>query len=90
MLNHDVFEWLADQKSNMVSLLDDLVSIDSNTYDKAGVDRVGARIRAFLEAEGIACETTPVAERGDALHARLTGGAGNSWCRNFTLKYATM
>ncbi len=78
MLKHDVFEWLAGQQSNMVSLLDDLVSIDSNTYDKAGVDRVGARIRAFLKAEGIACETTPVAERGDALHARLSGGSGNA------------
>jgi len=78
MLNHDVMEWIADQQSNMVSLLDDLVSIDSNTHDKVGVDRVGARIRAFLEAEGIACETTPVAEHGDALHARLTGGSGNA------------
>lgn len=78
MLDHQIMEWLAGQQANMVALLDDLVSIDSNTYDKAGVDRVGVRIRAFLEEHGIACESTPVAERGDALHARVTGGSGNS------------
>ena len=62
----------------MISLLDDLVSIDSNSHDKAGVDRVGARIRSFLEDEGISCETTPVEGRGDAVHGRLGGGESNA------------
>ena len=45
--------------SGMVALLADLVNIDSGSYDKCGVDAVGDRLRAWLEAAGISCETFP-------------------------------
>ena len=44
-----VVEWLAGQKGAMLSLLEDIVNIDGGSYDKQGVDAVGARLRAFLE-----------------------------------------
>ena len=56
-----VVEWLGGQQGAMLSLLEDIVNIDGGSYDKAGVDAVGARLRAFLEEHEIACET--IAER---------------------------
>jgi len=41
-------QWLADQHDNMLSLLADLVNIDSNSYDKAGVARVFRRLESFF------------------------------------------
>ena len=40
-----VVEWLGGQKGAMLSLLEDIVNIDGGSYDKAGVDAVGARLR---------------------------------------------
>ena len=45
----EILEWLGGQQGAMLSLLEELVNIDGGSYDKAGVDAVGARIRAFLE-----------------------------------------
>jgi glutamate carboxypeptidase len=72
-----VLDWLASQKGAMLSLLEDLVNIDGGSYDKAGVDKVATRIRAFLEEQGIACETIPNENFGDALRATV-GGPSNS------------
>ena len=47
-MGEPIVEWLNQQQDNMVELLRDLVDIDSNSFDKAGVDRVGARLTAFL------------------------------------------
>lgn len=44
----------------MIALLGDLVSIDSGSRDRDGVDRVGDRIIAFLKDEGV--ETRSVAD----------------------------
>ena len=56
--------WLSDRRADMIGLLETLVNIDSGTYDKAGVDAVGAAVRNFLEGEGISCDglraTVPV------------------------------
>src|SRR5881227_2570459 len=72
-----VVEWLGDQKGAMLSLLEDIVNIDGGSYDKAGVDAVGARLRGFLEGQGIACETIENEKFGDALRATV-GGPSNS------------
>ena len=40
-------DWLAGERPAMLALLETLVNIDSGSYDKAGVDAVGARVRAF-------------------------------------------
>ena len=72
-----VVEWLDGQKGAMLELLEDIVNIDGGSYDKAGVDAVGARLRTFLEEQGIACETIENEKFGDALRATV-GGPSNS------------
>jgi glutamate carboxypeptidase len=49
-----VLDWLASQEDAMQALLAQLVNIDSNSYDKAGVDEAGRAIRAFLDRHGVA------------------------------------
>lgn len=77
-MNHAVLDWLEGQRDAMTRLLGDIVSIDSASHDKAGVDRVGARIRTFLEENGVACEVERLSDRGDALHAYVGGQGGNA------------
>ena len=72
-----VVEWLGGQQGAMLSLLEELVNIDGGSYDKAGVDAVGTRIRAFLESHEIACETIANETYGDALRATV-GGPSNA------------
>jgi glutamate carboxypeptidase len=72
-----VVEWLGGQKGAMLSLLEEIVNIDGGSYDKAGVDAVGARLRRFLEGEGIACEVIENEKFGDALRATV-GGPSNT------------
>src|SRR5215211_3978058 len=72
-----VVEWLGTQKGPMLKLLEDIVNIDGGSYDKAGVDAVGMRLRGFLEEQGIACETIANEKFGDALRATV-GWQSNS------------
>jgi len=72
-----LLEWLGGQQGAMLGLLEELVNIDGGSYDKAGVDAVGARIREFLEGHDIACETIANEAFGDALRATV-GGPSNS------------
>src|SRR5215831_6851270 len=73
-----ILEHLGRQHQAMVGLLADLVNIDSGSYNKRGVDAVGDRLRAHLEAAGIACETFPNETFGDCMAARVPGiGGGN-------------
>jgi len=72
-----IVDWLGTQQGEMLELLEDLVNIDGGSYDKAGVDAVGVRIRTFLESHGIACETIENQTYGDALRATV-GGPSNS------------
>jgi glutamate carboxypeptidase len=73
-----MIEHLGRQHQAMVALLADLVNIDSGSYNKRGVDAVGDRLRARLEAAGIPCETFPNDVFGDCMAARIPGtGGGN-------------
>ena len=80
-----VLNWLAAQKDAMLDLVRALVDIDSGSYDKAGVDAVGARLRAFLAEHGIAFSIIANDRFGDAIRAQvnncidnLAGRAGNA------------
>jgi glutamate carboxypeptidase len=53
----------------MIDQLRTLVDTDSGSYDKEGVDRVGAQLRAFLETAGLSCETFSSERYGDGLRA---------------------
>ncbi len=73
-----VLRWLDSQHDAMVELLRTLVNIDSGSYSKAGVDAAAATVRAFLEREGIACETIELPEHGNIVRARIPGTAGGN------------
>ncbi len=64
-------DWLATQHDAMVALLRDLVDQDSGSYDKPGIDRVGASLARFFATHGIPVETLPQSRHGDCLRATL-------------------
>ena len=45
-----VLDWIAGERRRDPRLIETLVNTDSGSYDKAGVDAAGGRIRAFLRA----------------------------------------
>ncbi len=73
-----ILEHLGRQHQAMVALLADLVNIDSGSYNKRGVDAVGNRLRAWLEAADIPCEMFPHEIFGDCMAARIAGGGGGN------------
>ncbi len=77
MSDTQITEWLASQKQAMIDLLRDLVNIDSGSYDKAGVDAVGARIERHFAEHGIPSWREPNATYGDAIHAQVAKPGSN-------------
>jgi len=73
-----ILDWLAAQRPAMLALLEQLVNTDSGSYDKAGVDQVGAQIRRFLGAHGIAHDTIANDTFGDAIRATVGEGSNTS------------
>src|SRR5262249_51485493 len=73
-----ILEHLGRQHQAMIALLADLVNIDSGSYNKHGVDAVGDRLRAWLEAAGIPCEIFPDENFGDCMAARLPASGGGN------------
>ena len=71
-----VLDWLAGQREAMVELVGSLVNIDSGSYDKAGVDAVGAQLRGFLAVHGIGFDIVPDDRFGDAIRAGTGNGSG--------------
>ena len=76
-----VLEHLGRQHEAMVALLAELVGIDSGSYNKPGVDAVEERLRAWLEAAGIGCETFANERFGDCMAARLPAQNGDGYPR---------
>lgn len=74
-LESDITTWLAGQRDAMLEALREMVNTDGGSYDKAGVDAVGAQIRRFLEGQGIAVEAVAQERYGDCLRATVPGGA---------------
>jgi glutamate carboxypeptidase len=72
-----VLSWLAEHESAMLDLVRTLVDIDSGSYDKAGVDAVGARLRAFLGEHGVGFSVVPNDRFGDAIRAEANNRSGN-------------
>jgi glutamate carboxypeptidase len=72
-----ITEWLASQKTAMIELLRDAVNIDSGSYDKNGVDAVGARFERHFAEHGIEAWREPHDVFGDAVHALVTKPGSN-------------
>jgi glutamate carboxypeptidase len=80
-LETKVLDWLAAQGDAMLDFVRTLVDIDSGSYDKAGVDAVGAQVLAFLSTHGIPSSVIPDHRFGDAIRAEVNNvadGAGNA------------
>ena len=73
-----VLDWLAARKDAMLDLIRVLVDIDSGSYDKAGVDAVGARLRAFLAEHGVTFSVISNDRFGDAIRAQVDNVADNA------------
>lgn len=73
-LRDKVLSWLDGRRAEMEAALAILVNIDSNSHDKAGVDKVGEALREMLP--GLSFERLPISARGDALRASLPGSQG--------------
>ncbi len=75
-----VLTWLASERDAMIDFVASLVNIDSGSYDKAGVDAVGTRLRAFLAAHEVRFEIVANDRFGDAIRAGTgaAAGAGNA------------
>lgn len=72
-----ILNWLAASQAEMLELLERLVNIDSWSYDKAGVDKVGEEIAEFLGGHGIDVTRIPVETHGDSFRASVGTAAGN-------------
>lgn len=77
MTETQITEWLASQKQAMIDLLRDVVNIDSGSYDKAGVDAVGARFEKHFAEHGISSWREGHDSFGDALHALVAKPGSN-------------
>lgn len=69
--------WLAESRQDMLSLLEDVVNIDSGSYDKAGVDAVGERFVRHFESRGLPTRVEPHETYGNAIHVRLDDSPTN-------------
>ena len=72
-----ITEWIATQQQPMIDLLRDVVNIDSGSYDKPGVDAVGARFEQHFAAHGIEAWREPHDVFGDAVHALVAKPGSN-------------
>jgi glutamate carboxypeptidase len=76
----DIVAWLAAQHEAMIALLREMVDIDSGSYNKLGIDAVGAVVQRFMQAQGIPVTVAPQQNHGDCLRAAVPwdGPAGNA------------
>src|SRR5215471_11894543 len=63
-------------RESMLVLLEELVSFESPSRDKASLDRLGMRIADHLRSAGGSVEVVPNNRGGDHLVARFPGPAG--------------
>ncbi len=64
MSEAQITAWLASQHDAMVAMLREMVNIDSGSYNKPGIDAVGAVIRRFMASHNIPIEITPQSRHG--------------------------
>ena len=72
-----ITDWLAAQKPAMLALIEEVVNIDSGSYDKAGVDSVGQRFIRFFQEQGMLTTVEAHESFGNAIHIRLDDKPSN-------------
>ncbi|MGG5887017.1 M20 family metallopeptidase [Falsiroseomonas sp. HC035] len=73
-MKSEVIDWLATQQGAMLETLREMVDTDGGSYDKEGVDKVGAQVARFMTQHGIPVETLPQQKHGDCIRATVEGG----------------
>lgn len=76
-LEGQICDWLASQHGEMLKLIEEVVNIDSGSYDKAGVDKVGERFIRHYNERGMLTKVEPHGTFGDAIHIRLDDNLSN-------------
>lgn len=76
-IERKIAAWLAESRQDMLNLLEEVVNIDSGSYDKAGVDAVGERFIRHFEARGLLARAEPHEAFGNAIHVRLDDSPTN-------------
>jgi glutamate carboxypeptidase len=75
----ELLGWLGKQHDAMVRLLAEVVNIDSGSYNKRGVDAVGACFARFFADHGIGTSIISGGRQGDVLRAEVGAtGAANA------------
>jgi glutamate carboxypeptidase len=70
----DLVAFFRQKQDDMLTLLRELVEIESPSHDKAAVDRFGARVTELMQAAGAAVERLPREQVGDLVLGRWDGG----------------
>lgn len=74
----DITAWIASQQQAMIDLLRETVDIDSGSYNKPGIDAVGAAIEKFLATQGIPTERVAQSKHGDCIRAMVGAGPADA------------
>lgn len=61
--------WLATQQDAMVAMLKEMVNTDSGSYNKPGIDAVGAVVQRFMAEHGVPVDVVRQQQHGDCLRA---------------------
>ena len=73
----EICTWLAANRQAMIDLIEEVVNIDSGSYDKAGVDAVGDRFIRHFQERGLVTDVEKNETYGNAIHIRLDDSASN-------------
>src|SRR5262245_54068687 len=74
----ELLAWLGKQQDAMVRLLAEIVNLDSGSYNKRGIDAVGARFARFFADHGIETSTIRSERQGDVLRAAVVAPGAES------------
>lgn len=69
-------QWLEGRQADMLALLEEIVNIDSNSFDKPGVSRVFRRLETFFNENGLSI--TPHFVQGVEAAISVTANAGST------------
>jgi len=73
-----IVEWLQNNEAAMIALLEELVSIDSGSRDKPGIDAVGNVLIRFYAEHAMPVTRTPAEVNGDILAFRNPAAIGGN------------
>ena len=72
-----ILNWLKESQGDMLALLEQLVNIDSGSYNKEGVDKVGEAVQAFLDEHGVGTSRIHVESHGDSFRGMVARTGSN-------------